>query len=128
MNLEIKGFDGNLPVEDEEFSDPDLDYKPALWSGVPVEDSYIAEIKPSPETERIRIHTENGSTYTLNYWNEERTRGLLKGRNGLVWLYDHESQLTAYYDGDRYVAANNPDIRKVWGDLLEGPWLDQLEK
>lgn len=92
-----------------------------------VKDSYLRGVLALENAEAIVYTTANNSMYILHHWNEEKDRGLLEDGQGMRWMYDEEKDLTAYFDGENYVAAHNPDITKVWDEVINGEWMEESE-
>lgn len=126
----VKGTEYELEGLEEAFRRPEsftLDSKTEghLYG---VKDSYLRGVLNLDESDTVIYTTANKSIYFLHHWNEEKDRGLLEDTEGLKWLYDAEEDFTAYFDGERYVAAHNPDISRVWDEVISGEWMNDSGK
>lgn len=94
-----------------------------------VEDSYLLMVRTDIKADILAYETMNNTTFEVNYWSIDRQKGILEDFNGNKWFYDSQEDLTAYFDENEgnYVAAHNPEIVRVWEDLMDGDWMDELE-
>ena len=92
-----------------------------------IQDDYLRAVITSESSDTMIYTTANNSKYIIHHWNMEEDRGLLEDDEGLKWLHDGEKNLSAYFDGEGYVAAHNPDISRVWEDIINGEWMEDFE-
>lgn len=86
------------------------------------QNSFLEMVETQPVTGSIKYQIRDGR-YVIQNWTDERGIGVLKDFSGNTWLYDDEVGVTAYYDGEEFVAAHNPDITDVWKDIMSGKWM-----
>lgn len=133
----IEGLDSRFPdpssVEATEFEDGDTNYvvRNAVYGKGDIhtfENGCIRSVFTDVEDDKLAYNTVNGSRYTVHHWSSDMQKGLIEGNQGLMWIYDAEEDITAYFDGDSYVAAFNPDIAHAWEELLDGKWMEELSE
>ncbi len=122
--FEIKGLNYTVEVDDSLF-----DSLTAAGSGgrYEPEDSFLEVVETHPVADSIGYQIRDGK-YVIQNWTDERDIGVLKDFSGNTWLYDDNAEVTAYYDGEEFVAAHNPDIADAWEDVMSGHWMIDFEK
>lgn len=127
--IEIEGTEYTISGVDPVLNSPE-DFERGEYSSgrlYGVRDSRLKGVQTDQESDNLLYALSNGSVYILHHWDEEKDRGLLEDTSGLKWLYDAEGDLTAYFDGENYVAAHNPDITDVWDEVISGRWMEDIE-
>ncbi|WP_414838335.1 hypothetical protein ACK3SF_02935 [Candidatus Nanosalina sp. VS9-1] len=126
--IRIEGTEYTLTGMSEAFHTPEKFEASAHSTGsfYHIQGSCLESVETDAGSESLAYTVSNGSEYVLHHWSPDREQGLLEDQSGLKWLYDAESDITAYFDGQNYVAAHNPDIADFWDDIINGEWMREF--
>ena len=128
--IDIKGLDYTIEGVESDFIES---YESISLAGGNQYEASRSEVLRNlttyPDEGKIAFKHRNHGEYTLHNWSDGK--GLLTDPSDLVWLYDNEDDVTAYFNGEEFVAAYNPDICDVWDEIMAGKWMadfiDEIE-
>lgn len=136
---EVVGFEPPASAQDQPYSDPRVlrDRGPYdISDNVFEADEYgefmegLTAVGVDSEQETLHYMHDKSDIFghMIHEWDDDVA--LFEDHDNVFWLAfenDEAGYVTAYFDGEKYVPANNPEIWENWETVTEGPWMELLE-